>query len=208
MTKQLRSQGIVDGRLKYNADGKIQLRGNGLELLLSEVSSSYGINDKGKTSFDHYKAMFGLLAMLRTIAAHHQYAEFATFSKFKVHFIHTHNRAIRHWTMFTPEPGLYVMNKEQKVDIVADFEQKETAIVPLINFTNTLAVSLVDTVDVLSTLAEEHGEVMKDTRFETQRRRPSLLQHIRPVIVRLNESKHTTDIADDGPKSPVYIPNH
>ncbi|KAI8366615.1 uncharacterized protein BYT42DRAFT_136356 [Radiomyces spectabilis] len=147
--------------------------------------------------------------MLRTIAAHYQYAEFARFNNFKVHFNHTHNRTIRHWTMFTPAPGLYEMNKEQnKVDIVADFEQKEIAIVPLINFTNTLAVSLVDTVDVLSTLAEEHDEVIKEIKFDTQRSRPSLLQHIQPVIVRLNENKRTSDIADDGPKNPFYIPKH
>lgn len=28
-----------------------------------------------------------------------------------------------------------------------------------------------------------------------------------PRIVRLNESKHTHEVSDDGPKRPVYTPN-
>jgi purine-cytosine permease-like protein len=41
-------------------------------------------------------------------------------------YIH-HNlidRAMRHWTMSTPSPGLYLMLKEQTVDIMKDFRQK------------------------------------------------------------------------------------
>lgn len=95
MTMQLQSQGITDGRLKYNADGKILVEDLSTEILLSEVSSSYGENSKGKTSFDHHKAMFGLLAMIRTIASLYKYGSFETFSRLKLHFVHTHGRLIR-----------------------------------------------------------------------------------------------------------------
>ncbi|KAI9278956.1 hypothetical protein BDA99DRAFT_428601 [Phascolomyces articulosus] len=92
MTIQLRSQGITDGRLKYHADGKIYVEKLGIEVLLSEVSSSFDENAKGKTSFDHFKAMFGLLVMLKTIASYYKYSSFKTFSKLKLHFVHTHSK--------------------------------------------------------------------------------------------------------------------
>ncbi|KAI7888640.1 uncharacterized protein EV154DRAFT_425346 [Mucor mucedo] len=90
MTMQVQSQGITDGRLKYNGDGKILVEDLSTEILLSEVSSSYDENSKGKTSFDHHKAMFGLLAIIRTIASLYNYGSFETFSKLKLHLsIHT-----------------------------------------------------------------------------------------------------------------------
>ncbi|KAI7852415.1 hypothetical protein BDC45DRAFT_443997 [Circinella umbellata] len=142
MTIQLRGQGMTDGRLKYHADGKICVDELGTEILLSEVSSSFDENTKGKISFDHHKAMFGLLVMLRTIAGFYQYASFETFTKLKLHFIHTHNRAIRHWSMSTPSPGLYVMDKEQKVDIIKDFNKKQNNAVSFVNFNITLGVCI------------------------------------------------------------------
>lgn len=93
MTMQLQSQGVNNGCLKYNADGKILLEGLSTEILLSEFFS-YGENSKGKTSFDHHKAVFGLLAMIRTIANLYKYATFETFSRLKLHFVHTHGKLI------------------------------------------------------------------------------------------------------------------
>ncbi|CEG64209.1 hypothetical protein RMATCC62417_01227 [Rhizopus microsporus] len=77
MIIQLQGQGITDGRLTYHADGKILVDDLGTEILLSEVSSSYGENSKGKTSFDYHKAMFDLLIMIRTIAGLFKYGSFA-----------------------------------------------------------------------------------------------------------------------------------
>ncbi|KAI7891137.1 uncharacterized protein EV154DRAFT_420881, partial [Mucor mucedo] len=76
------------------------------EVLLSEGSSSFDENNKGRTSSDHYKAMFGSLIMLRTIARKYIYTRFHSFKNLKVHFIHIHNNAIRHWSMFAPSPVL------------------------------------------------------------------------------------------------------
>lgn len=42
--------------------------------------------------------------------------------------------------MSTPSPGLYLMNKEQKVDIIKDFERKSEGVIPFMNFTITLGV--------------------------------------------------------------------
>ena len=55
MTRQLKNDGLNDGRFKYNADGLLCSADFGnLEILLTEVSSGFGNSDGGKTSFDHY----------------------------------------------------------------------------------------------------------------------------------------------------------
>lgn len=59
------------------------------EYPLSEVFSAFAENDKVKTSSDHYKAMFGLLMILKTNAKRYKYASFNTLKKLKIHFIHT-----------------------------------------------------------------------------------------------------------------------
>lgn len=96
MTIQLKQKGMNDRRYKYNADGT--LRANDLsssEILLTEVSSGYGSNDASKISFDHYKAMFGMLAMIRTLAQLYDKASFKTFSNVKIHFLHAHGKWAR-----------------------------------------------------------------------------------------------------------------
>ncbi|KAL7320843.1 hypothetical protein PS15m_000690 [Mucor circinelloides] len=94
MTVQLKNQGITDKRLRYNADGTILFNRIPIEILLSEVSSAFAENNKARTSFDHYKAMFGLLMMLKTIVRRYKYASFNTFKGLKVHFIHAHKNKI------------------------------------------------------------------------------------------------------------------
>ncbi|ORE03569.1 hypothetical protein BCV72DRAFT_182948, partial [Rhizopus microsporus var. microsporus] len=66
---QLKNKRMTDDRYKYNVDGMIYADDfSHLELLLIKVSSEYVSNDTGKVSFDHYKAMFGMLAIIRNIA--------------------------------------------------------------------------------------------------------------------------------------------
>ena len=59
--------------------------------------------------------------------------------------------------------------------------------------------------NVLKTLREENEESIRNTRFQSEPRSSTLLDQVRPRVVRLNESKHMAEVADDGPKSPVYI---
>ncbi|KAI9496385.1 hypothetical protein BDB00DRAFT_758338, partial [Zychaea mexicana] len=93
ITKQLQQSGMKDGRYHYNADGVLRAdEFLNMEILLTEVSNGYGSNNSGKSSFDHYKAMFGMLAMLRTLAQKYSKASFNTFQKLKVHFLHGHGK--------------------------------------------------------------------------------------------------------------------
>ncbi|CEP14154.1 hypothetical protein [Parasitella parasitica] len=111
--------------------------------------------------------------------------------------------AIRHWSMSTPSPGLYLMNKEQKVDIIKDFERKSEGVIPFMNFTISLGVSLDETMNDLSVLSKEHDKVLRETYFGTDdNTHLSLLDFVNPVLVRLNENKHKDEVAEEGPQSP------
>lgn len=93
MTIQLKQKGMNDGRFKYNADGTLVVDDHSeIEILLTEVSSGYGSTEAGKISFGHFKAMFGVLAMLRTVAQLYDQASFNTFKKLKIHFLHAHGK--------------------------------------------------------------------------------------------------------------------
>ncbi|KAG1103979.1 hypothetical protein G6F42_017151 [Rhizopus arrhizus] len=140
MTTQLKQKGMNDGRYKYNADGTLMVNNfSAIGILLTEVSSGYGSNEAGKISFDHYKAMFGMLAMIRTVAQLYDKVSFNTFTKLKIHFLHAHGNSIRHWSMSTQAPGIYIMTKEQRVNVPISFSEKDITILPFICFFKTLA---------------------------------------------------------------------
>jgi hypothetical protein len=65
-----------------------------MEILLTKVSSSFTSNENGKISFDHYKAMFGFLTMLRTIAQTYKYSSFGSFIQLNVHFLHAYGKVL------------------------------------------------------------------------------------------------------------------
>ncbi|ORX53578.1 hypothetical protein DM01DRAFT_254743 [Hesseltinella vesiculosa] len=203
MTKQLSLQGLKDGRLKYLADGVIKV--NGDELLLTEVSSGYDNADSSKVSFDHYKAMFGMLAMLKSLSECYHGASFETFSKVKVHFVHGHGTALRHWTLSTPAKGIFVMVKEQKAVVPINDHMKELHLDPFCTFHKTLAMALIDTLSNLKALKNDHKLFLRSPSLTA---RPNLSTLITPMIIRLNEAKHSAIVADDGPSSAPGSPDN
>lgn len=90
MSKQLIALGLeVDNKSQYKADGLIKFYGlNQLEALLLETSGSLNNTDKVKINFDHHKAIFGSLAMLKTVADEFPHASIKTFKDLKVYFVH------------------------------------------------------------------------------------------------------------------------
>lgn len=89
MTRQLQQQGQTDKRLKYNTDGVTRFNKMD-EVLILETSSAYNKATCDKASFDHYKAMFGLLSVLRTTAEKYEFASLDMFKELKIHFVHVH----------------------------------------------------------------------------------------------------------------------
>lgn len=160
MTFQLKEGGLVDRRYKYNADGIISTNSHTLEILLAEVSNGYGSNDQNKISFDHNKAMFGMLAMIKTIAQKYEQAQLSTFKKLKVHFLHGFGRrsylslqslfikkllllgqGVRHWSLSMQISNVFLMIKEQRVEVPVRFDEKDLKLISFIEFYKTVAVS-------------------------------------------------------------------
>ncbi|KAL9551135.1 hypothetical protein PS6_005149 [Mucor atramentarius] len=90
MSRQLKALGLeTNDKNQYKADGLIKLYGfKKLEVLLLETSGSHENNDKVKINFDHHKAIFGVLAMLKTIADEFRFASVKTFQHLKLYFVH------------------------------------------------------------------------------------------------------------------------
>ncbi|ORY99325.1 hypothetical protein BCR43DRAFT_544810, partial [Syncephalastrum racemosum] len=86
---------------------------------LLKVSSAYEAASQGKIAFDHSKAMFGLLSILKAIACRYQHGSFELFRQIKVHFIHAYGNAVRHCSMISPEPGVYIIQKSKDAEISA-----------------------------------------------------------------------------------------
>lgn len=82
---------FYDERNCYKADAIISYRidkGSDIEIMLLETSSGYDKASNSKKGFDHHKATFGLLSMLKDVANEYKMATFKTFSKLKVYFLH------------------------------------------------------------------------------------------------------------------------
>ncbi|KAI9272533.1 hypothetical protein BY458DRAFT_474085 [Sporodiniella umbellata] len=90
MTKQLKRIGtFVDNRYVYKADSVVRLQGaHDIEICVIEVSNEYLNQDNRKIYFDHHKANYGCLAMLKTIADQYKYVSVDIFEQLKVYFVH------------------------------------------------------------------------------------------------------------------------
>ncbi|CEG76176.1 hypothetical protein RMATCC62417_11108 [Rhizopus microsporus] len=206
----VKEQGDTGWSLQYNADGVIYVDGfSHLELLLTEVSSGYGSNDTEKVSFDHYKAMFGMLAMIRNIAQQYSKGTFDTFRKLKIHFLHGHGDAIRHWSISVQALGVYLMDEEQKVVVSVDFKQKDITMMPFFfNFFLTLETGLEESLQVIKQLKEEHKTAVNATTTSSLNYSQSLLSLVNSSIIRLNEGKQMTAAAEEGLMSKPSSPDH
>lgn len=79
--------------LFYHADGKIRINADKQEPLVLEVSLALDQATQEKIDFDHSKAMFGMLVILKTVAGKYNYSSFESFTKIKIHFIHVYGNS-------------------------------------------------------------------------------------------------------------------
>lgn len=87
MTKQLKAMGIeVDQRKVYKTGGIVRLNENE-EVLLVETAGPYLNDNPTKLSLDNSKGMFGLLAMMKTIADKYRYCSKDIFKQLKLLFL-------------------------------------------------------------------------------------------------------------------------
>ncbi|KAG1473616.1 hypothetical protein G6F56_000852 [Rhizopus delemar] len=81
---------LIDDKNCYKKYGLIKLFGlKKLEVLLIEISGHFGNKDKVKLNFDYHKGIFGMLAMLKSIADDYQSASTEKFARVKIFFLNT-----------------------------------------------------------------------------------------------------------------------
>lgn len=92
MRAQLNDQGISDDRLKYNADGVLRFfdKEQPIEISFIETSGALTKATREKATFDHYRRMYGSLAVLKTVADMYSPGDLTIFQTLKIHFIHVH----------------------------------------------------------------------------------------------------------------------
>lgn len=79
MAEQLSKQKLLDNYFKYYPDGKVRSNADKQEPLLLKVSSALGRATQDKIAFDHAKAMFGLLTILKTLVCKYSHGSFEPF---------------------------------------------------------------------------------------------------------------------------------
>ncbi|KAG0179485.1 hypothetical protein DFQ29_002029 [Apophysomyces sp. BC1021] len=61
-----------------------------IEILLLKTSSAYDSATNRETTFDHFKGMFGHLAVLKTVADEFPLADYAIFKQLNLHLFHSY----------------------------------------------------------------------------------------------------------------------
>ncbi|KAI9487871.1 MAG: hypothetical protein EXX96DRAFT_599451 [Benjaminiella poitrasii] len=162
MTKQLKRKGPF-------ADGVVRLQeAHNIEICVVEVSGR---------CFDHHKAIYGCLAMLKTIADQYKYASVDVFEQLKVYFVHTAG----------------VLNIEPK------FDDKEMYLQDAINFYWTLECKLEETLDTIKKIQSSHKDNRKKSRYNSEEKYNLLSEIINPSIIKLTEKDHKKGMRDLGP---------
>ncbi|KAI8384210.1 hypothetical protein BD560DRAFT_322234, partial [Blakeslea trispora] len=144
MTKQLRRKGtFVDNRYVYKADGVVRLQeSHDIEICVVEVSNEYLNQDNRKIYFDHHKANYGCIAMLKTIAYQYIYASVDVFEQLKVYFVHAAGSKVKLWYLRYQDKVFHFW-RERVLNIEPHFEDKEMYQQDAITFYRTFKVCTV-----------------------------------------------------------------
>ncbi|KAG2237314.1 hypothetical protein INT48_009047 [Thamnidium elegans] len=97
------------------------------------MSGQFGNSDQTKIKFDHHKAMFGLLAMMKIVAGEYQYASLQHFSKCKFFFLHGAGDGLQLWSLVYQEV-VFDFWQEATLTILPKFEDVDTFLPELVKF--------------------------------------------------------------------------
>ncbi|CEP16965.1 hypothetical protein [Parasitella parasitica] len=206
MTKQLKAVGLyIDDAHVYKSDGLFQLSGSiKEELLLLETSGCFANNDKSKVNFDHHKGVYGMLAMLKSIADDYYYASLDSFMRIKVYFLHAADEHLHLWSVSYQEEGIFDLWREAAVRILPSDADKLTHVPSFMQFMWTTKSLLEKSISDIISLKQEHEKVNIEQAFsETQS--PLLSEIINPIILKLTKEDDHHDMSKLGPN---YSPLH
>ncbi|KAI9252977.1 hypothetical protein BDA99DRAFT_574810 [Phascolomyces articulosus] len=128
------------------------------EILLLETSNAYGTATKRKSGFDHHKAMFRSLTMLKSFADEYPMASYENLAEVI--------REIRLWSFYTPSRDVYVMNRDWTNNVSTAFAKRDIELYSFANNfydlkVNKLAMSL----KKMDKMRQEHFHQAREYRF-------------------------------------------
>ncbi|KAI8378546.1 hypothetical protein BD560DRAFT_366531 [Blakeslea trispora] len=167
MSKQLTNIKKYSSRNIYKADGVVRL-GDDVEVLLVETIGSFGLDNPGRLSFDNSKAMFGLLAMLKTIVKKYSCLRMSSFEKLKLLFLQPGSDALRLWTLAYSSNGTYEYKRVAKTVISEDYEERGTCFLEFVSFFLNLKKQLQEALDTVKQLKEEHDQKKSNSDESSQ----------------------------------------
>lgn len=123
MERQLKAAGHGE-QVCYKADGiiKAMLERSELEILILETSNALDATTPTKRAFDFHKAMFGAVAMLKSIADKYKYADFSVFSALKIYFLHVAGKLMRYSQGYFADKR--ILDAEIRLWSVQNFQKK------------------------------------------------------------------------------------
>jgi len=200
MTQQLKRTGkFVDHRYIYKADGVVRLQeAHNIEICVVEVSNEYLNKDNRKIYFDHHKANYGCLAMLKTIADHYKYASVDVFEKLQIYFVHAADDKIKLWSL-SYQDEVFHFWREGVLNLEPKFEDKETYQQDIITFYWAFKCKLEESLDAVKNIQNSHKINRKNSRYNSGENPKLLSQIINPDIIKLTENDHKKGMADLGP---------
>ncbi|CAO0789207.1 unnamed protein product [Mucor circinelloides] len=126
-----------------------------LEILVLETSGSLENNDKVEINFDHHKAIFGALAMLKTTA------------ESEIHL----------WSIRFRQNECYELWRECSLEVEPLFEDRVGFLPALIQFFWNMKGLLDKSVDTMAALKAEHLQNQAKSRYSSSSSSSSLVQH-------------------------------
>ncbi|KAL1933418.1 hypothetical protein VTP01DRAFT_7508 [Rhizomucor pusillus] len=96
-----------------------------LEILILETSNALDATTPTKRAFDFHKAMFGAVAMLKSIADKYKYADFSVFSALKIYFLHVADAEIRLWSVQNFQK-IFLVVREKKSGVPSSEDDEDT----------------------------------------------------------------------------------
>ncbi|KAG2193769.1 hypothetical protein INT47_006051, partial [Mucor saturninus] len=183
MNRQLKSANLhVDDKNQYKSDGLIKLVGlKNLEFVLLETSGTLINKDKNKLKLDHYKGVYGALAMLKCMVDDYSYASLKSFSKVKVFFLHKADKELHFWSVCSQSGGIFDLWREANLKIKPGFDDKADFLPDLVQFCWEVKAKLNESMTNIIGLKEEHKTVKRKYRYSSTK--PDLLSStINPVV--------------------------
>ncbi|CAO3675813.1 unnamed protein product [Rhizopus stolonifer] len=129
------------------------------KLSILEVTGHFGLSDIARSTQDHVKGGFGILAVLQEIAHVFEFGSLDTFHKIRIYFVHALEEKLRLWSLEQVSRGVCVMELIETADIPTNFEDNEICIRDVTNLFCTYKNGLEESLTHIEQLQREHKQV-------------------------------------------------